>query len=100
MGITRNAIVFRIKMADILEKKIQDGLNDIEYIKVIDETGGGCEGGKFSCIIVSSKFDGVALLERHRMINEILSEEMKTIHALSLKTWTPKQWEKKKADYI
>jgi stress-induced morphogen len=48
---------------------------------------GGCEGGKFSCIIVSPKFDGVALLERHRMINEILKEEMKTIHALSMKTW-------------
>lgn len=61
---------------------------------MIDESS-GC-GAKFSCIIVSDLFDGVALLERHRMVNELLKEEMETIHALSMKTWTLKQYETKK----
>jgi stress-induced morphogen len=44
----------------------------------------GC-GAKFELIIASDTFEGVGLLDRQRRINEILKEEMKTIHALSLK---------------
>jgi stress-induced morphogen len=32
------------------------------------------------------------------MVNDALKEELKSIHALSLKTWTPEQWEKKKSE--
>ena len=46
--------------------------------------------------IASAKFEGVPLLERHRMVNDALREEMKQIHALSLKTWTPEQWQQRK----
>ena len=55
----------------------------------------GC-GAKFECIIVSSAFDGIPLLERHRIVNGILSEEMPSIHAFQMKTWTPAQYESKK----
>ena len=40
---------------------------------------------------------GMKLLARHQRMNALLAEELKTIHALSLRTWTPAQWEKKKA---
>lgn len=30
------------------------------------------------------------------MVNDLLADELKEIHALSMKTWTPSQWEKKK----
>ena len=53
----------------------------------------GC-GAKFECVIVSPAFDGKPILERHRMVNEILSEEMKSIHAFSMRTLTPEQWNK------
>lgn len=53
----------------------------------------GC-GAKFECVIVSPLFDGKAILERHRMVNDILSEEMKSIHAFSMRTLTPDQWSK------
>ena len=51
----------------------------------------GC-GGKFDAVIVSKKFEGKALLARHRMVNEILKEELKEIHAFTQKTMTPEQW--------
>ena len=54
----------------------------------------GC-GAKFECVIVSEKFEGVQLLERHRMVNNLLP--MDEIHALQMKTWTPAQHAKKVA---
>ena len=43
--------------------------------------------------IVSEQFEGKRLLERHRMVNGALEEEMKQIHALSVKkAVTPEQW--------
>lgn len=61
------------------------------FQEVVDESD-GC-GGKFSAIIVSPQFQGKALLQRHRLVNSALAEELKTIHAFSQKTYTPEQWE-------
>ena len=32
-----------------------------------------------------------------RMVNSVLAEEMKEIHAFQMKTMTPEQWEKQKS---
>ncbi|CAA0834164.1 Protein BOLA2 [Striga hermonthica] len=61
------------------------------HLDVID-TSGGC-GASFSIEIVSEQFEGKRLLERHRLVNAALVEEMKQIHALSItKALTPEQW--------
>uniref|UniRef100_A0A1E1WZ26 Putative bola bacterial stress-induced morphogen-related protein n=1 Tax=Amblyomma aureolatum TaxID=187763 RepID=A0A1E1WZ26_9ACAR len=60
----------------------------------IEDISDGC-GAKFNAVIVSPKFEGKGLLERHRMVNTILSDELKIIHAFSQKTWTPAQWKEK-----
>lgn len=59
--------------------------------EVVDESD-GC-GGKFNAVIVSEQFAGKSLLQRHRLVNTALQEELKTIHAFSQKTFTPEQWE-------
>ena len=46
---------------------------------------------------MSAAFEGVGLLERQRTVNDALKAEMDSIHALQMKTWTPAQYEKKKA---
>lgn len=62
------------------------------YLNVID-TSGGC-GASFSIEVVSAQFEGKKLLERHRMVNSALAEELKEIHALSIKkAITPQQWQ-------
>ena len=51
----------------------------------------------FKVIIVSNEFDGKSKINQHRLINEALKDELqKSVHALSITTKTPKQWEKKK----
>lgn len=52
-------------------------------------------GASFQVEIVTEQFEGKRLLERHRMVNGALAEEMKHIHALSItKAITPDQWKK------
>lgn len=63
----------------------------LPFQQVIDESD-GC-GGKFAAVIVSKQFEGKGLLQRHRLVNNALAEELKTIHAFSQKTLTPAQWE-------
>jgi stress-induced morphogen len=47
--------------------------------------------------VVSTAFEGVKTIQRHRLINEVLKEEIKQIHAFSQKSYTPEQYEKVKA---
>jgi stress-induced morphogen len=48
-------------------------------------------------MIVSRKFEGMKLIEKHRLINDSLREEMKEIHALSIKkALTPSQYAEQK----
>ncbi|KAL5724079.1 BolA-like protein 2 [Ranunculus cassubicifolius] len=59
---------------------------------VVTDTSGGC-GASFAIEIVTEQFEGKRLLERHRLVNAALAEEMKEIHALSIaKALTPSQW--------
>ena len=60
-------------------------------LEVID-TSGGC-GASFQVSIASQAFEGKKLIEKHRMVNDALKEELKTIHALSIKKCvTPDKW--------
>ena len=46
----------------------------------------------FSIEVVSDRFAGKSRVERHRMINEVLAEELKSrIHALAIKALTPEE---------
>ncbi|KAL6553535.1 BolA-like protein 2 [Orobanche gracilis] len=75
-----------------VESTLKSKLNPSK-LEVI-EPPGGC-GAYFTIEIVSKEFEGKRLLERHRLINCALEEEMKQIHALSiLKAQTPEEWER------
>lgn len=65
----------------------------IFYLQEAIDESDGC-GGKFNVIIVSPEFEGKSILQRHRLVNSALAEELKTIHAFSQKTYTPEQWAK------
>lgn len=74
-----------------LEEKLTEKL-EASFVKAVDESD-GC-GGKFSVIVVSEQFKGKGLLQRHRLVNTALAEELKIIHAFSQTNYTPEQWEK------
>ena len=67
--------------------------------QVIVDVSGGC-GAKFELYISSAKFDGMKTLDRHRTINGLLTSSglMARIHAVTLKLWTPTEFEKNAAE--
>jgi stress-induced morphogen len=79
--------------SDIAEK-IKIGIPDVSYVSVSDESD-GC-GSKFDLVVVSETFKGKPLLAQQRLVNKALEEEMKTIHALTMKCYTPEKYEAKK----
>lgn len=79
-----------------IEDQLKAGFDGIEYISV-EDLSDGC-GDKFKIIIVSDIFDGIKLVDRHRMVNGsngVLKNIMDTVHAMELKTWTVAQYQKK-----
>jgi len=49
----------------------------------------------FNLIVISDSFDGLSLIEQHRIVYNILNDMIsKEIHALQLKTLTWEQWKK------
>ena len=79
-----------------IESKIKEKIKT-SHIEVIDLRG----GDNIQVIVVSPSFEGKSLVEQHRIVYEILSGEMKSneIHALTLKTFSPGQWEKTRATF-
>lgn len=81
-----------------IESKLKEKLNP-HFLKVENESymhsvPKGSES-HFRIEIVSNEFDNKSLLIRHRLINEILSDEISKIRACSLHTLTEVEWEKK-----
>lgn len=55
----------------------------------------------FKIILVSELFAGQRLIQRHRLINELLKEELSgPVHALSLKLYTPEEWQNHNPDNL
>ncbi|XP_062394783.1 bolA-like protein 1 [Sardina pilchardus] len=47
----------------------------------------------FRVLVVSERFDGLSLLQRHRLVNEALRDELSSrVHALAIQAKTPQQW--------
>ncbi|KFD55935.1 hypothetical protein M513_03059, partial [Trichuris suis] len=61
--------------------------------EVIDQSDGCC-GLKLKVTVVSELFKGKKLVDCHHMIYDALKDEMPSIHALSIISKTPEQWEK------
>ena len=59
----------------------------------IEDMSGGC-GQAFNAVIVSEEFKGKTLLQRHRLVNGLLKEEIKAIHAWTPRCLTGEQWER------
>ena len=53
------------------------------------------DGRHFEARIVSDAFEGKSMIEQHRMVYTALGDSFATdaVHALSLKTYTPQQWQ-------
>ena len=83
-------------MQETIRSKIQQRLSPL-HLEVANESHmhNVPEGSEshFKVTVVAASFNGEKLIARHRMINAILAEELRTgIHALALHTLTPDEW--------
>ena len=67
-----------------------------EVVNESSQHSGPVTESHFKIVVVSSNFDEMKLIDRHRFINKLFAEELKHIHALAMHTYTPKEWEKRK----
>ena len=85
-----------------IEEKITQALQP-EYLEVANESHmhnvpPGSES-HFKVTVVTSEFDNKMLVARHRILNQLLKEELDgPVHALSLHTLTPTEWQEKNGE--
>lgn len=85
-------------LADTIQQKIQSLTPS--YLDVVNESHKHNvpkdSETHFKLVIVSEEFEGQSLVNRHRMVNKLLSEELAGgVHALSLQTMTAAEWQEK-----
>ncbi len=74
--------------AEQIEQLIKQGVPGAEVVF----SGEGCSS---QVVVVSPAFEGKSLLQQQRMVNASLGTHFAdgSLHALSIKTYTPAQWE-------
>jgi BolA protein len=79
-----------------IEETLQSKLSPL-HLEVLDESHMHSvpEGAEshFKVVVVSEAFENEKLVGRHRLVNRLLGEELRSgMHALALHTWTPEEW--------
>jgi stress-induced morphogen len=72
-------------MTERLESLLRNAFPDAEELSVADRTGGG---DHFQVTLASRRFDGLSLVEQHRLVYDALAAPLAdgTIHELRIKT--------------
>jgi BolA protein len=75
---------------------------DATHVDIIDESWKhaghveatpGIDATHLSMIVVSPRFEGLGILDQHRLVHDVLKEARERhLHALQLKTLSPSQW--------
>ncbi len=80
-----------------VKERIETGIENSNCI--VNEFSGGTD--HYAVIVVAAAFEGKSLLGRHRMVMDLFKAEMATeeVHALTIKAFTPTQWQTEKQHY-
>ncbi|KAK5650057.1 hypothetical protein RI129_001086 [Pyrocoelia pectoralis] len=86
-------------VATAIRKKLSSNLNvlhlDILNDSYMHNVPKGAET-HFKVVVVSDQFNGLSLIKRHRIIHDLLKDELQNgVHALSIEAKTPDQWDPK-----
>lgn len=88
-----------------VRESIETKLSELDpmHLEVVNESNNhnvpdGSES-HFKVVIVTPQFKDMRLLDRHRLINGILAEELAgPVHALALHTYSESDWRKRHGD--
>jgi stress-induced morphogen len=75
-----------------IRRRIQEALPDA-YVNVLDPLG---SGDHFQVTVISTRFVGMPLIRRHRVIMELFREDFQgSLHALEIHALTPEEYERR-----
>jgi BolA protein len=91
--------VIKSNISSIIKDKLQKNLKVI-FLDLQDDSHlhiGHNDQAKqgnthFSLTVAAKEFENINLLSRHKMINDILKQELEIIHALRIKAYTGKEY--------
>ena len=73
--------------------KIQETIKKVLEDALVEITNPPQDGKHFEAVVVSALFEGKSLIEQHQMVMQALKDLFSSsLHALSLKTYTPDEW--------
>ena len=72
-------------MSATLEAQLRDAFPEARELSVLDRTGGG---DHFHVTVVSPRFNGLSLVDQHRLVYDALADPLAdgTIHELRIRT--------------
>ena len=75
----------RVAATDSLQALLEGAFPDADELSVVDRTGGG---DHFQVTVASERFDGLSLVDQHRLVYAALEAPLAdgTIHELRIKT--------------
>lgn len=88
-----------MSVAETIKTKVMSAVDPV-HLDVVNESHmhnvpPGSES-HFKLVIVSPAFEGSRLVGRHQMINAALKDELQgPVHALSMETLTPEEWQER-----
>ncbi len=73
-----------------IKQLIEAGITDAEAFVTGD-------GGKYEATVVSPAFEGLTMLKEHQLVYATVNAQIASgeLHALTIKAYTPKEWEEK-----
>lgn len=82
---------------DLLQQKLVDGLKPVRLRLENESHRHSVPKGSethWNLIVVADAFAGKPLVQRHRLVYDTLGQDtMRSIHALTMKTLTPQEWD-------
>ncbi len=69
-----------------LRVKLEEQLG-ASFVQVTD-TSGGC-GSFYSILVVSAQFHGLGLLQQHKLVKEVIKQELSEAHGVTVSTRVP-----------
>jgi BolA family transcriptional regulator, general stress-responsive regulator len=83
------------RIQDLLQQQLSPAHLEVrdDSAAHVGHAGAAGGGGHFQVRIVSTRFTGLKPLQRHRLVNEVLSPLFATeLHALAMETLTPDEY--------
>ena len=92
-----------------LERRLRQAFSPVTWLSLADVSDGHAvegfkdgralraDGRDLIVLVVTTLFEGMSPLERQRLVNGVLADELATgvVHSLQARCWTPQQWQRK-----